>query len=105
MEILVSGPNDWTQFDAENLVKFLETETGKRFLPKITEQVPVLFDGGDTNKILIRSGEVRAFNLMLEHVMLLAHPPAPVVEPASEYPAPEDDKAWNDGQRLEQPQT
>lgn len=101
MEILVSGPNDWTQFDAENLSKFLETDTGKRFLPKLTEQVPVLFDAGETNKILIRCGEVRAFNQVLEHVLLLAHPPAPMAPPVNEYPALENDTAWADGQKLE----
>lgn len=101
MEILVSGPNDWTQFDAENLAKFLETDTGKRFLPKLTEQIPTLFDGGETNRILIRSGEVRAFNQVLEQVLLLAHPPAPVSPQVPEYPALENDNAWNDGQRIE----
>lgn len=99
MEIL-ARPSDWTQFDAENLARFLETDTGKRLIPKLVENVPTLHEGGETNRILIRCGEVRAFNQMVEALLLLAHPPAPTPPPVSEYPAPENDAAWNDGQKL-----
>lgn len=100
MEI-IANPSDWTQIDAENLAKFLETETGKRLFPKLVEHVPTLFDGGETNRILIRSGEVRAHNAMLETILLLAHPPPPPAPPVSEYPPLTRDEAWNDGQRLD----
>jgi len=99
MEIL-ANPSDWTQIDSENLAKFLETETGKRLIPKLVEQVPVLLDGGEINRILIRSGEVRAFNQMVESLLVLAHPPVPQQNPVNEYPPLEDDRAWGDGQRL-----
>lgn len=100
MEIL-ANPSDWTQFDAENLAKFLETETGKRLLPKLVETKPELLASGDINSILIRSGEVRAFDKMLNDMLLLAHPPAPMAQPVSEYPPLTKDEAWNDGQKLE----
>lgn len=103
MEI-IARPSDWTQIDAENLAKFLETETGKRLIPKLVENVPTLLDGGDTNRILIRSGEVRSFTQMVESLMNLAHPPPPMPQQVSEYPAPENDAAWNDGQKLDIPQ-
>jgi hypothetical protein len=99
MEILASA-SEWTHIDSENLAKFLETETGKRLIPRLTENIPQLLDGGDTNRVLIRSGEVRAFSAMLETFLLLAHPPALPKPSASEYPSPEDDSAWNDGQKI-----
>lgn len=97
---LIANPSDWTQFDAENLAKFLETETGKRLIPKLIEVKPVLLGAGDTNSILIRSGEVRAFDSMVQELVLLAHPPAPMSTPESEYPPLTRDEAWNDGQKL-----
>ncbi len=100
MEIL-AGPNDWTQIDAENLARFLETDTGKRLVPKLVEHKPSLLAGGEINSILIRSGEVRSFDSMIEALFMLAHPPAPVAPPSTEYPALTDDTAWRDGQRLE----
>lgn len=100
MEIL-ANPSDWTPNDEQNLAAFLETETGKRLIPELTKSFPALMDGGDINAILIRSGEVRAWTKMIEALLLLAHPTPPVSRPVTEYPALEDDKAWNDGQKLE----
>lgn len=99
MEI-IANPSDWTAPDAENLVKFLETETGKRLIPKLVESEPALLDGGDVNRILIRSGEVRAFKAMIEALFNLAHPPPPPPQPITEYPPLTKDEAWNDGQKL-----
>lgn len=103
MEIL-ANPSDWTAFDAEILAKFLETDTGKRLIPKLVETKPELLAGGEINAILIRSGEVRSFDRMVTELLTLAHPPAPIPQPVSEYPPLTRDEAWNDGQRL-QPET
>lgn len=105
LEILANA-QDWLTLDAENLSKFLETDTGKRLIPKLVEHCPTLLDKGETNAILIRSGQVLAWNGMIEALLLLAHP-APPPPPANqtEYPALTDDAAWNDGQRLEQAPT
>ena len=101
MEIIASSL-DWTQVDAEKLAAFLDTETGRRFIPKLVENAPPLFDGGDTNKILIRAGEVRGFQTVVREIISLAHPPPPSPSaPANEYPPLENDSAWNDGQKLE----
>jgi len=100
MEILASD-GEWIQTDAENLARFLESDTGKRLLPKLAEHCPVLFDKGDINAILIRSGEVRAWTGMIESLLALAHPvPETATKNATEYPPLTDDAAWNDGQRL-----
>jgi hypothetical protein len=105
MEILARS-DDWTPNDSDNLAKFLETDTGKRLIPNLVQHCPALLDKGETNAILIRNGEVRAWNGMIESLFVLAHPPAPTAAPnATEYPALEDDKAWNDGQKLEASKT
>lgn len=105
MEIL-AGPLDWTATDEENLSKFLDTESGKRFIPRLLENAPTLFDKGDINAILIRSGEVRGYQIFVREILALAHSnksdaPAKV----GDYPSLIDDKAWNDGQKIEQQET
>jgi len=100
MEIL-AGSLEWTPFDAEKLASFLDTDTGKRLLPKLVEVAPPLLDGGDTNRILIRAGEVRGFQVVVRELISLAHPPPPTQESKPEYPPLEADAHWNDGQKLE----
>ena|SRR6185295_10256186 len=100
MEI-IAGSLDWTQIDAEKLSAFLDTDTGKRLIPKLVENAPALFDGGDTNKILIRAGEVRGFQAVVRELISLAHPPPPEQRQENHYPPPENDAAWNDGHKLE----
>jgi hypothetical protein len=101
MEIL-AGPLDWTHIDEENLAHFLDTDTGKRFVPKLVEDAPLLLEKGDINAILIRSGEVRGYQILVRALLGLAHP-TPKTEPAAAtaYPPLEDDTAWADGQKLE----
>jgi hypothetical protein len=99
MEVLAKE-TDWLPTDSENLAAFLETATGKRLIPALVQGMPSLLAGGDVNAILIRSGEVKAFQSVVESIVLLAHPPAPLAPPNTEYPRLEDDKAWNDGQSL-----
>lgn len=102
MEIVASAL-DWTSIDEENLAKFLDSETGKRFLPKLLETTPTLLATGDVNAILVRSGEVRGFQQIVRDILSLAHPQSrasDVTPPANDYPPPEDDRHWNDGQKL-----
>jgi hypothetical protein len=100
MEIL-AGSLDWTPNDSERLAAFLDSETGKRFIPKLVEAAPTLFDAGDTNRILIRSGEVLSFQKIVKEILFLAHPPPPNKQEATEYPPLESDTHWNDGQKIE----
>jgi hypothetical protein len=100
MEIL-AGSLEWTQFDAEKLASFLDSETGKRFLPKLVEVAPPLLEDGTKTKILIRSGEVRGFQTVVKEIIALAHPAPPAPKQESEYPPLTADEKWNDGQTLE----
>ena len=100
MEILANA-DEWTATDEQRLAEFLETPTGKRLIPSLLKDSPELLKGGEINAILIRSGEVRAYQAMVESILLLAHPPQQTrpVE-STNYPALEDDRAWNDGQKI-----
>ncbi len=100
MEIL-AGSLEWTPFDAEKLATFLDSDTGKRLIPKLVEVAPPLLDGGDTNKIMIRAGEVRGFQVVVRELIFLAHPPSPHTEQKSEYPSLTNDEYWNDGRKFE----
>lgn len=101
MEI-IAGALDWTQVDSERLAAFLDSETGKRFIPKLVENAPPLYEGGDTNKILIRSGQVLGFQIIVREIISLAHPPPPSpMNPPPQYADLTDDAAWNDGQKLQ----
>ncbi len=91
---------EWTSDDAANFRIFLETQTGRRLLPKALESMPPLLTKGEDNEIFIRSGEVRGFQLLTEAFLSLTSiAPAPVVE-ESAYPPLEDDRSWKDGQKL-----
>lgn len=99
MEI-TAQPLDWTSVDSDNFSKFLDSPTGKRLIPKLADGVPPLYEKGDVNSILIRTGEVRGFQMVLRDLLNLAHPPAPVQQDSTNnYPPPEDDKFW-DGPKL-----
>lgn len=96
----------WDSDDTHNLRLFLGTKTGGRFLPKLLEATPELLGKGESNDILIRSGEVRGCQLFARVILsMTVIPPSPAKD-ENPYPSPEDDKAWNDGQTLSpEPQT
>ena len=102
MEILAND-SDWTPTDELALAAFLETPTGRRFIPALVSASPGLLEGGEINAILIRTGEVRAFQTVIEAILIMAHPPASLRGPTNSYPALEDDKSWHDGQTLDVP--
>jgi hypothetical protein len=104
MEIVASA-SDWIFTDAERLRAFLETDTGKRFLAKLLERTPRLLPSGDTNSILIRSGEVRGIQIVAEEILALASPPPPEDKKviSETHPSLEDDAAWGDGESVSKP--
>lgn len=104
MEITTVEP-EWTDVDSDHLRQFFTTQTGQRLLPRIAHFRPGLLAKGDINEILIRSGEVRAWQAVLEQILFMTRPEpkAQGAESSDNYPNLLDDKKWNDGQTLEQP--
>lgn len=90
----------WNTEDESRWNDFVQTETGKRLLPKLMEQAPVLLGSGETNSILIRNGEFRGFAEAVKILLSLTHSPPLPPKPTQSLPPLEDDKAWDDGQTL-----
>jgi len=91
----------WDSEDVDNWSAFLRTKAGQRLIPKLAEHTPELLSAGDTNAILIRSGEVRAMAEVIKHLLSFATHPVHQTAPVSEYPPLTDDAAWNDGQKIQ----
>jgi hypothetical protein len=103
MEI-VAETLPWSSEDEQNWNGFLQTNTGRRLIPKLAEATPVLLDAGDINKILIRSGELRGFQISVRELLALTHSQPLPPNPTPAYPDLEDDTQWNDQQKIERPQ-
>lgn len=98
MEIVSTLP--WDNEDTALFAGFMNTVTGRRLLPKLLESAPTLLPGGPTNEILIRAGELRGFSAAAQVFLDLQNPEPVKRQDATNYPAPEDDSAWQDGQKL-----
>ncbi len=99
MEITNARP-EWNSENTAVFRAFLETPTGRSFLPALIEKIPSLLAQGDINSILIRSGEVRGFQAAAREILELAYP-VPEAKPSSEaYPPLTDDSKWDDGEKL-----
>jgi hypothetical protein len=99
MEI-VAGELDWTSTDEQNLLIFLGTPTGKRFIPRLAELAPVLLSEGETNKLLLRMGEFKGRQETLRDIFALSQSQPRQARSVPGYPPPEDDSLWNDGQKI-----
>lgn len=76
----------WTSEDVALLRAFLETRCGEKIIPMLAQSAPTLFDGGEINRLLVRSGELRGYQSALREINFLAYPPpAPAKEPNA-YP-------------------
>lgn len=92
---------EFDSIDRFGLKTFLATRAGTRLIPKVAEHAPQLLGAGDTNAILIKSGELRGFQLAIQTLLALAEPPpAQAPQAPVAYPNLTDDAAWNDGQTL-----
>jgi hypothetical protein len=93
----------WSSEDESKWNNFLNSDTGRRLIPKLAEFAPALLDGAHANKTLVRNGELRGFQVALRELINLSHaqplPPTFV----SPYPSLENDAAWEDGEKLNQP--
>ena len=74
--------------------EFLNTETGRRVVGKALESVPPLLSGGNSNDILIRSGEVRGWSAAAQAFLSLAAPLPKPPEDNPAFPSLDDDSKW-----------
>jgi hypothetical protein len=101
MEITVNEIQ-WTPDDVVALINFLNTQSGAKLASKLAEMTPPLLSEGDTNKILIRSGEVLGMQNTIRNLLSLTRviPVENDSSDASEYPSLTDDARWIDGQKI-----
>lgn len=92
-----AGQLDWIATDEQALANFLDTPTGRRFIPKLLEQAPTPLESGETNAVLIRSGKVLGYSEVVKLILALSHsPPKLVSNPTHDnYPPLEKDTAWD----------
>lgn len=89
---------EWTSSDAKMWKDFLSTQTGNRLLAQLAAVRPTLFPSGDTNSILIRSGESRQHDAIVAELLGLAGGAIELDHKDPEaYPSLTDDAAWEDG--------
>lgn len=88
---------DWSSDDAIALRTFLESVSGQRFLSHVAENCPELLGGGESNSVLIRSGEVKGYSNSLKNILSLTiEPPQSVIPVSSNYPDLDDESKWSD---------
>ena len=100
----ITGTLEWDDVEDRTIWRqFLESRTGRRVIPKVLETCPALLPGGDSNNILIRSGEVRGFQMVLQALIALSEPEVKQKSEApTAYPALDDDAAWADGKKVKE---
>ncbi len=84
---------EWNSDDAGNLRKFLETDSGAKFIPYLASWRPGLGDGSDQGKTLVSSGKVGGYELALENIRELCESQLNVPE-TEKYPSIDDDGKW-----------
>lgn len=97
MNVTIDAQLDWDSEDQAHWREFLMTRAGQRLLPKVLESAPTLLAKGETNELMIRSGELRGWSECVRTFLSLTAPaPAPTAEPTN-YPDLNNDAAWSDG--------
>lgn len=91
----------WTSDDEANWNSFLQTNSGKRLIPKLAEYAPILLDGAHANKTLVRNGELRGFQIAISRLLEMTHSQPLPPQAITPYPDLEDDKQWADGLKIE----
>lgn len=95
---MIENKLEWTSSDAKAWREFLSTQTGARLLAQLAASRPALLASGDTNAILIRSGESRQHDQLAGELLNLAGGAIELAHKEPEaYPSLLDDTAWDDG--------
>lgn len=95
-------PPEFTSDHRKQLQDFLESDAGQVALAWIVHNAPQLLDGGDVNKTLVASGEVKGYHKALSELISLTYEkPGKSSDTASEaFPDLEDDSKWEEGSSV-----
>jgi hypothetical protein len=97
--------HNWTSVDAKAWSDLLRTDTGKKLLRAVSQEKPELLGKGDTNDILIRSGEARHHDSIIAFLLTLTGADTEIDDDPSQdstYPSLMDDTQW-EGEKLHDP--
>jgi hypothetical protein len=97
---------DWTSSNASDLREFFSSETGVKVLRALALEEPELLRKGDTNEILIRSGETAQHKYLTSFLLSLTGDNFELNEDVTvsdAYPDPTDDSKWDGPKIDEQP--
>lgn len=84
----------WSTDDVLLWRNFLDSEVGRRLIPKLAESAPILLDGADVNKTLVRNGELRGYQDAIRTLLALSEVTPEVAPSADAYPPLDDDSRW-----------
>lgn len=96
MNLSSNEPLTWDSNDASLLKAFLNTDVAKKAFAIVMDSCPVLLDGGDVNKTLVRSGEVKGFSLALNTLFELVVKKPEITQSPTAYPDLDDESKWRD---------
>lgn len=65
-------PLEWSSDDTAIWANFLNTQTGRRLIPRLAELAPRLLGSGETNAILVRNGELLGFQSAIQSLLELS---------------------------------
>lgn len=72
MQVVNASEILFTPDDVTNWAIFLNSPTGQRLIPKITELAPRLLSKGDTNELMINHGAVLGFSSAVQALLDLS---------------------------------
>jgi hypothetical protein len=91
-------PVSWDSTDAGILQIFFETPVGQKVLTILHGRIPGLLEGGELNKVLIRSGQVAGAQMIFDSlVSLIVEIPVElqqIQKTEDSYPSLDDSQAW-----------
>jgi hypothetical protein len=93
----------WESSNASELREFLKTRTGLKLLKALAVEEPELLGKGETNEVLIRSGETRQHKFITSFLLTLTgefHAEEEDSSSIDNYPSLTDDSKW-DGDKLD----
>lgn len=94
MEVTNASELLFTPDDILSWATFLNSQAGRRLIPKAAESAPRLLAKGDTNEVLINHGAVLGFSAAIQALLDLAVAPQADPKSVDLFPNLEDNSQW-----------